>query len=157
MEKFDFLQIQLQELTAAHLLRTPRRIDSPQGTTVTIDGEPKILFCSNNYLSLANHPKVVDAICKAAKEYGCGAAASRLISGTMTPHIALEQAMAALFQKESALVFPSGWIANEAILKTIPQKGDLVLLDKLDHASIIDAATSSDAPTTVVSNPNPAP
>jgi 8-amino-7-oxononanoate synthase len=145
MENFDFLQTQLHELAAAHLLRTPRRIDSPQGTTVIIDGEPKILFCSNNYLSLANHPAIIEAICKAAKEYGYGAAASRLISGTMTPHIELEQALAGLFQKESALVFPSGWTANEAILKTVPQKGDLVLLDKLDHASIIDAATSSDA------------
>ena len=145
MEKFNFLQTQLQELAAAHLLRTPRCVDGPQGTVVTIDGEKKTLFCSNNYLGLANHPKVVEAACKAAQEYGYGSAASRLISGTMTPHIALEQAMASLFQKESALVFPSGWTANEAILKTIPQKGDLVLLDKLDHASIIDATTSSDA------------
>jgi 8-amino-7-oxononanoate synthase len=145
MEKFDYLQTQLQELAAAHLLRTPRRIDSSQGTTAIIDGEQKILFCSNNYLSLANHPKVVEAVGKAAREYGYGSAASRLISGTMTPHIALERAMAGLFQKESALIFPSGWTANEAILKTIPQKGDLVLLDKLDHASIIDATISSDA------------
>ena len=145
MENFDFLHTQLKELAATHLLRTPRRINSPQGTIVTIDGEPKILFCSNNYLSLANHPAIVEAVCKAAKEYGYGAAASRLISGTMTPHIKLEQALAGLFQKESALVFPSGWTANEAILKTIPQKDDLILLDKLDHASIIDAATSSEA------------
>ena len=145
MEKFDFLQIHIQELAAAHLLRTPRRIDSPQGTTVTIDGEQKTLFCSNNYLSLANHPAIVEAVCKSAREYGYGSAASRLISGTMTPHIELEQALAKLFLKESALIFPSGWTANDAILKTIPQKGDLVLIDKLDHASIIDAATRSDA------------
>lgn len=145
MENFDFLQIQLQELAAAHLLRTPRRIEGPQGTVITIDGNSKILFCSNNYLGLANHPAIIEAVCKAAREYGYGSAASRLISGTMQPHIELERAMAGLFQKESALVFPSGWTANEAILKTIPQKGDLVLLDKLDHASIIDAATSSDA------------
>ncbi|MDO8303541.1 MAG: 8-amino-7-oxononanoate synthase [Sedimentisphaerales bacterium] len=145
MENFDYLQTQLDQLAVAYLLRVPRCIEGPQGTIVTIDGEPKMLFCSNNYLSLANHPKVAEAVCKAAKQYGYGSAASRLISGTMTLHVELEQALAKLFQKESALVFPSGWTANEAILKTIPQKGDLVLLDKLDHASIIDAATSSDA------------
>jgi 8-amino-7-oxononanoate synthase len=145
MEKFNFLKNSLEKLEASYLLRTPRRIDSSQGPIVTIEGRSKILFCSNNYLSLANHPLIVEAICKAAKQYGCGSGASRLISGTMAPHVELEQALAKLFQKESALVFPSGWTANEAILKTIPQKGDLVLLDKLDHASIIDAATSSDA------------
>jgi 8-amino-7-oxononanoate synthase len=145
MENFDFLKTQLEELALSHLLRTPRRIDSSQGPVITIDGRQKILFCSNNYLGLANHPAVAEAVCKTAKDYGCGAAASRLISGTMAPHIQLEKAMAAIFHKESALVFPSGWTANEAVFKTIPQKGDLILLDKLDHASIIDAATSSDA------------
>lgn len=145
MEKFDFLKTRLEELAASRLLRTPRRIDSSQGLIITIDGRQMLLFCSNNYLGLANHPAIVEAACRAASAYGVGSAASRLVSGTMTPHIELEKAMAALFQKESALTFPSGWTANEAVLKTIPQKGDLVLLDKLDHASIIDAATTSDA------------
>jgi 8-amino-7-oxononanoate synthase len=145
MENFDFLKAQLEELAAVHLLRTTRCFDSSQGPVIMMDGRQMVLFCSNNYLGLANHPAIVDAVCEAARRYGCGAAASRLISGTMRPHVELEQAMAALFKRESALLFSSGWTANEAILKTVPQKGDLVLVDKLDHASIIDAATSSDA------------
>ncbi|MHC4618486.1 MAG: aminotransferase class I/II-fold pyridoxal phosphate-dependent enzyme, partial [Planctomycetota bacterium] len=145
MDKFDFLTIQLQELKRANLLREPVCIDSAQHTTVRINGREKVLFCSNNYLGLANHPKIVDAVTEAIKKYGHGAGASRLISGTMRPHVELEQEFARLFQKEAALVFPSGWTANEAVIKTLPAKGDLLLLDKLDHASIIDAARSSDA------------
>lgn len=145
MGKFDFLTIQLQELKRANLLREPVCIDSAQQTTVRINGREKVLFCSNNYLGLAAHPRVIKAAAKTAEKYGHGAGASRLISGSMRPHVELEREFARLFQKEAALVFPSGWTANEALIKTVPSRADLLLLDKLDHASIIDAAKSSAA------------
>jgi len=104
-----------------------------------------LLFASNNYLNLANHPDIINAFTAAMAEYGVGAAASRLISGTMTPHIQAEKVFADLFAKQAALLFPSGWTANETVLRTLPAKGDLVLLDKLDHASIIDAVRGCQA------------
>ncbi len=145
MDKFDFVTIQLEELKAANLLRRAVCIDSAQKTTVQIDGDEKMVFCSNNYLNLANHPKVIESVTAAIKKYGHGASASRLISGTMRPHVELEKKFAGLFQREASLIFPSGWTANEAVIRTIASKGDLLLLDKSDHASIIDAAKSSAA------------
>jgi len=145
MGEFDFLADKLEELERGHLLRRLVCVDSAQGPIVEIDGRKAVVFCSNNYLNLANHPRVVKAVIKAVERYGYGAAASRLISGTMRPHIEIERSLAEMFGKEAALVFPSGWTANEAVIKTVPQKTDVVLLDKFDHASIIDAAKSSDA------------
>jgi 8-amino-7-oxononanoate synthase len=145
MNKFDFIAEQLESLAQADLLRSMVSINSAQAATVHINGQEKILFCSNNYLGLANHPKVLQAVTDALKEYGHGAGASRLISGTMQPHLQLEQAFARLFRKRASLIFPSGWTANEALIKSLPAKGDLLLLDRLDHASIIDAAQSSAA------------
>jgi 8-amino-7-oxononanoate synthase len=109
------------------------------------DGSEKVLFCSNNYLNLANDPQVKQAAAEALEKYGFGAAASRLVSGTMQPHIELEAAFAKFLHKEAALYFPSGWTANQALLTTLPQKGDLVLIDRYDHASIIDAVKASEA------------
>jgi 8-amino-7-oxononanoate synthase len=79
------------------------------------------------------------------EKYGFGAAASRLISGTMTPHTELEDAFTKFLHKEASLYFPSGWTANQALLTTLPKKGDLVLIDRYDHASIIDAVKASEA------------
>jgi 8-amino-7-oxononanoate synthase len=147
MGKFTFLRDALRELENADLLRKLRCISSVQGPVVRFEGEQaeKILFCSNNYLDLAGDPKVIVAVTEAVKRYGYGAAASRLVSGTMAPHIEVEKAFAKFFGAEAALLFPSGWTANEAVLKTIPQAGDIVLLDKLDHASIIDATRAGQA------------
>ena len=148
MDDFSYLADMLTELDRADLLRRLVCISSPQGPVVRFLGterSEKVLFCSNNYLNLANHPKIIAAVTEAVKRYGYGAGASRLISGTMTPHIEAERRFAEFFAAESALFFSSGWCANEAVLKTIPQKGDIVLLDKLDHASIIDATKSGPA------------
>ena len=109
------------------------------------DGCEKVLFCSNNYLGLANDPMVKIAIIESLSRYGYGSAASRLISGTMEAHVELEEAFAEFLCKESSLMFSSGWCANQAVLTTLTGKGDLVLLDKLDHASIIDGVRQSDA------------
>lgn len=109
------------------------------------DGSKKTLFCSNNYLNLAEDVRVRQAAIEALEQYGLGAAASRLICGTLRPHTELEEAFAAFLGKEAALYFPSGWTANQAVLTALPQTGDLVMLDKFDHASIIDAVKASDA------------
>lgn len=145
MGKFSWLQSELRHLRSSDLLRIPLCIDSCQGPIVTVSGEEKLLFCSNNYLSLANHPSIIKAVESGVRRFGYGASASRLISGTMLPHIELERSLAELFEKPAALVFGSGFTANQALIKTIPQKGDLLLLDKLDHASIMDAAQNCSA------------
>jgi 8-amino-7-oxononanoate synthase len=140
MGKFDYLSEVLEQLKKANLFRYLRAVDSAQSCTVRIEGAEKIIFCSNNYLGLADRPKVIQSVVEAGQKYGYGAAASRLISGTMKPHVELEERLADFLCKEAALIFPAGWMANEAVIRTIPQKGDIVLLDKADHASIIDAA-----------------
>jgi 8-amino-7-oxononanoate synthase len=145
MGSFNYLNETLEQLKKANLFRSLRCIDSVQGCVVRIEGSEKIVFCSNNYLGLANHPRLIKAVLEAARQYGYGAAASRLISGTMRPHIEVEEHLANFLCKEAALVFPAGWMANEAVIRTIPQKGDIVLLDKADHASIIDAARGGEA------------
>ncbi|MCE5341785.1 MAG: 8-amino-7-oxononanoate synthase [Planctomycetaceae bacterium] len=143
--KFDFLQNELNNIEQKDLLRGLIEIDSAAGTSIRVGNAEKILFCSNNYLNLAGDARLVAAAKEAMDKYGFGSAASRLISGTIKPHVELEKKLADLFEKQAALVFPAGYMANLAILQTIPQKGDLILLDKLDHASIIDAAKGSDA------------
>lgn len=146
MQKFAYYEQQLETFAAEGLLRQCLRIDSPQGPVVRMaDGSEKVLFCSNNYLNLANDPRVKQAAVEGIEKYGFGAAAARLVSGTMAPHAQLEEAFAAFLHKEAALVLPSGWAANQALLSTLPQKGDLVMIDRMDHASIIDAVKGCDA------------
>ena len=94
METFDFAKRQLEQLKKSNLLRELICIDSPQESSVRIGGKDKILFCSNNYLGLANHPRLIKAVVEAMNIYGHGAAASRLLSGTMRPHVKLEQDLA---------------------------------------------------------------
>jgi 8-amino-7-oxononanoate synthase len=146
MDFLAFLQHELEHLKQDDLLRRCTCIASAQGPVVTIaDGSEKVLFCSNNYLNLANDSRIQQAVIEAVEQYGFGTAASRLICGTMTPHEELEAKFARFLKKEAALYFPSGWTANQALLTTLPQKGDLVLIDRYDHASIIDAVKSSEA------------
>jgi 8-amino-7-oxononanoate synthase len=145
MTDFSYLAEELSLLERDNLLRKLLQIDSAAGCVVKIGDTKKVLFCSNNYLNLAQDSRIVAAAKEAMDKFGFGSAASRLISGSISPHIELEKAIAEMFGKESALVFPTGFMTNLAILQTIPQKGDLLLLDKLVHASIIDAAKGSDA------------
>jgi 8-amino-7-oxononanoate synthase len=145
MSDFDFLKNELNELRQKDLLRVPVCVDSAAGPVIRIGNAEKVLFCSNNYLNLANNPQIIAAAKNAMDGFGLGSAASRLISGTTGAHIELEEKLARMFGKQSALIFPSGYMTNLAVLQTIPQKGDLLLLDKLDHASIIDAAKGSEA------------
>ena len=145
MPKFDYLNTELDQLEKQNLRRKLTTIDSPQGPTITVNGNNLSLFASNNYLNLANDPAIRQAAHDAIEEFGYCSGASRLVSGTMKPHTDAEKALAKFVYQEASLLFPSGWMANEAVIKTIPQKGDLLILDKLNHASIIDAAMASDA------------
>lgn len=148
MHKYEFLRKELGELRKNSLLRDPQCIRSIRNTHIRTSRFPDrdlVLFCSNNYLDLAGDPRILEAAMQAGRQFGFGSGASRLISGTLTPHIELEEAFAAWVGKEKALFLPSGWMANQALLTTLPRKGDLVLIDRLDHASIIDAVQSAPA------------
>lgn len=147
MDKFIFLTEKLRHLQDKHLLRQLKCIESANGPIIRFRGndEEKINFCSNNYLNIAGDIQVTRAVSDILDKYGCGASSSRLITGTMIPHVDVENAFSDFYNTESALLFNSGWSANQALLTTLPTENDLVLIDKFDHASIIDAAKSSPA------------
>ena len=128
----------LAALDAGGLRRRTRLISGPQGPRVVLDGKPVLLLCSNNYLGLADHPRVREAAADAALRWGAGAGGSRLVSGTMTIHERLEQRLAAFKGSESALLMGSGYLANVAVLTALGEAGTLVCSDALNHASIID-------------------
>lgn len=135
----------LSELESRGLRRRLRVIESAQDAHVTMRGREMVCFCSNNYLGLADDPAVKRAAVEAVGRWGWGAGASRLITGTMTPHQELELRLAAFKGTEAALVCSTGYQANLAAVRSLAGEGDVVLLDKLNHASIIDAARGSGA------------
>jgi 8-amino-7-oxononanoate synthase len=135
----------LDELRRSGLHRRLRLVESPQGPRVTLDGHEVLLLCSNNYLGLAHHPRVRRAAAAAAMQWGAGAGASRLVSGDMGPHRALERRLAAFEGAESALLFGSGYLANTGAIATLVGRDEVVLSDELNHASIIDGCRLSRA------------
>ncbi len=139
------LQDRLEQRRDQHLLRSLRRIDSAQGTTLLIEGVPYLQFCTNNYLGLADDPEVIDAAVEATEQYGTGASASRLVAGSMALHHELEEALAQFKGTEAALLFPTGFMANLAVLTTFAGENDTIVSDKLNHASLLDAARYSGA------------
>jgi glycine C-acetyltransferase/8-amino-7-oxononanoate synthase len=139
----------LAELRARGLHRRLRLIDGPQGPQVLLGGRPVLLLCSNNYLGLADHPLVREAAAEAAMHWGAGAGASRLISGTMEPHLQLEASLAEFKRYESALLFGSGYLANTGTIAALAGEGEVVFSDELNHASIIDGCRLSRAETFV--------
>jgi len=141
----DFIESELSRLTEAGLYRKLRRVEGDQGPTLILDGREVINFSSNNYLGLANHPALGEAAKSAIDRYGCGAGASRLISGNMTLHEELESKIAEFKGTEAALVFNSGFQANTGVISTLVGKGDAVFSDALNHASIIDGCRLSRA------------
>jgi glycine C-acetyltransferase/8-amino-7-oxononanoate synthase len=141
----DFARCELEARRAAGLDRRIRWIDGAQDTWVTVDGRRALLLCSNNYLGLANHPAVREAATKAAVDYGAGAGASRLISGSMRLHRELEEQLAAFKGTDAALLFNSGYHANVGTITTLVGNGDAVFSDELNHASIIDGCRLSGA------------
>jgi glycine C-acetyltransferase/8-amino-7-oxononanoate synthase len=126
-----------------------RLIGGPQGPRVTLDGRPVLLLCSNNYLGLADHPRVRGAAAEAAMRWGAGAGASRLISGNMRPHRQLEERLADFKGYESALLFGSGYLANTGTIAALADRGEVIFSDELNHASIIDGCRLSRAETFV--------
>jgi glycine C-acetyltransferase/8-amino-7-oxononanoate synthase len=139
------IEARLDELKALGLRRRTRLVSGPQGPHVLLDGKPVLLLCSNNYLGLADHPKVRRAAAEAAMRWGVGAGASRLVSGTMTIHRRLEERLAAFKRREAALLFGSGYLANTGAIAALARPGDVVFSDELNHASIIDGCRISRA------------
>ncbi|MEA2316574.1 MAG: 8-amino-7-oxononanoate synthase [Solirubrobacteraceae bacterium] len=143
------IQERLSELRELGLLRRTRMISGPQGPRVVLDGKPVLLLCSNNYLGLADHPRVREAAADAAMRWGVGAGASRLVSGTMTVHRRLEERLAAFERTEAALLFGSGYMANVGVIGALAGAGSVVFSDELNHASIIDGCRLARADTFV--------
>ena len=140
----DFAE-ELKTLEDHALLREFRTIEGSQGTYIQINGNSYLSFCSNNYLGLANHPKIKQATIDTINQYGWGTGASRLVSGNMTLHQKLEKKIAEFKCTEAALLFPTGYMANLGAISTIVSKGDIVIGDKLNHASIVDGCRQSGA------------
>jgi 8-amino-7-oxononanoate synthase len=141
------LQDRLDELEGLGLYRRMRMVSGPQGPRVVLDGKPVLLLCSNNYLGLADHPRVREAAADAAMRWGVGAGASRLVSGNMTLHRRLEERLAAFKGTQSAVLFGSGYLANLGVVPALARKGEIVFSDELNHASIIDGCRLAGAET----------
>jgi glycine C-acetyltransferase len=134
--------VRLQE---AGLFTTIRTIDSPMDAWVTIDNRRLLNFCANNYLGLANHPRVRQAAQEAIENYGVGPGAVRTIAGTMSLHVELEQRLAEFKRAEACITFQSGFMANLATIPALVGQGDVIFSDELNHASIIDSCRLSRA------------
>lgn len=139
----DYLD-ELAEIRAQDLERVLRELPHT-GARIDLDGREYLNFSSNDYLDLANHREVMRAAQDAVAIYGCGATASRLMTGHLSIHAQLESAIATLVRKETALLFPSGYQTNLALLSTLAGRGDTIYSDQLNHASIIDGARLSRA------------
>jgi len=139
------LAVELAALRKADLLRELRRVESPAGTRACLGGRELLNFSSNDYLGLANHPALKEAAVCAAKKFGAGAGASRLVCGSLAVHHELEEALAAFKGAEAALTFSTGHAAALGAITALLDRGDLLILDKLVHACIVDAAKLSGA------------
>jgi 8-amino-7-oxononanoate synthase len=139
------LSEQLHSREKKNLLRRRLVLESPQHTHVSIDGREYLTFCSNDYLGLADHPQLIAAACDGAKRYGIGAGASHLISGHSSAHHALEEALARFTGLPRAVLFSTGYMANVGAVTALVGHGDAIFCDKLNHASLNDAALLSRA------------
>ncbi|HLK15539.1 MAG TPA: glycine C-acetyltransferase [Fimbriimonadaceae bacterium] len=140
-----FLGDQLQLLKDQHLYKTPRILETAAGGRVVMNGKEVVNLSSNNYLGLANHPKVRAAAVEAIERWGVGAGAVRWIGGTMTVHDELEQRLAKFKKVEAVLVFTSGFTANAGTIPAVTTAEDVIISDELNHASIIDGVRLSSA------------
>jgi len=133
----------VRQLRDDGLYRRMVTLESASDISVQVAGRRKILFCSNNYLGLAQDARLIEATKSGLEKWGFGSGSSRLICGNTRPHESLQNRLAGVLNKEKCLIFPTGFMANYAALATLPGKGDLLLLDKLDHASLIDGGRAS--------------
>jgi glycine C-acetyltransferase len=143
--EFSFIREEIQALEAKGLKRALREVSGPQGRTIVLDGKNVLNFCSNNYLGLADDPRLAEAAVHALKEEGFGSGASRLVCGNMTSHRRLEEAIARFKHVERCLLFTSGYMANAGIIPALFDREDIIFSDKLNHASIIDGILLSRA------------
>ncbi|MFM8320504.1 MAG: glycine C-acetyltransferase [Chloroflexota bacterium] len=143
--KLEWIERELQALKDAGLYNRIRTLGSPQGAWLTVDGRQVLNFCSNNYLGLANHPRILQAARDAMAKYGLGPAAVRSIAGTMDLHVELERRLARFKGVDAAITFQSGFNANGATLPAMVGKDDAIVSDELNHASIIDGSRLSGA------------
>jgi len=132
-----------KEVQAAGLYPYFKPISESEDTVVVIEGQKKVMMGSNNYLGLTHHPRVLEAAKAALERYGSGCTGSRFLNGTLDLHERLEARLAEFFGKDAALVFSTGYQANLGLISCLVGRGDVVLLDKLDHASIVDGAKMS--------------
>ena len=144
-DKLAWVDEELQALKDAGLYNHIRTLGSPQGAWLEVDGQRALNFCSNNYLGLANHPKLVAAAKVAMDKYGVGPAAVRTIAGTMDIHVELDRRLAEFKGVEAAITFQSGFAANLGVIPALVGKEDVVFSDRLNHASIIDGCRLSRA------------
>jgi len=145
VSKTQWIADELSSLRQQGLYNTIRTIGSPQGAWLIVDGKKVLNFCSNNYLGLANHPKILAAAKSAIEKYGVGPAAVRSIAGTMSLHVELEQRLAKFKGAEACITFQSGFTANLATVPALVGKEDVIFSDELNHASIIDGCRLSGA------------
>ncbi|MBR7069547.1 MAG: 8-amino-7-oxononanoate synthase [Oxalobacter sp.] len=139
------LESQLAELADNHLLRTRRTLETGCSTHISVSGKPLLAFCSNDYLGLASHPLIQDAICNAVHQWGTGSGGSHVVNGHMMPHQQLEEALARFVGADRALYYSTGYMANIGVVPTLVGRGDAVFADRLNHASLIDAVQLSRA------------
>lgn len=132
-----------QEARDAGVYLMYREIGSPQDPVVTMDGQKVIMLGSNNYLGLTSHPKIKEAAIEATRKYGTGCAGSRLLNGTLDIHARLEERLARFMKRDHVLVFSTGYGVNVGVLSCLLSRHDVALLDKMDHASIIDGVQMS--------------
>ncbi|VAX18882.1 8-amino-7-oxononanoate synthase [hydrothermal vent metagenome] len=136
---------ELAKTSAEGTLRALRLVADSTGRTATVDGKEIVLFASNNYLGLANHPRIIEAVKRSVERYGWGSGASRLLSGSTPPHVEFEEKVADFLNKPSALMFSSGYTANVGVITSLMGRKDNIFADRLCHASIIDGARFSGA------------
>jgi len=141
----DALRRFLRERQAQHLYRTPVSSESPQGSQMQIEGKDYLVFCSNDYLGLANHPNLIHSFKKATDTYGVGSGAAHLVNGHFCEHQALEEELADFTGRERALLFSTGYMANLGVVNALMESGDMIYADRLNHASLIDAGLLSKA------------
>jgi glycine C-acetyltransferase len=144
-KRLDWIQNELDTLKEGGLYNRIRTLSSPQGAWLQVDGKKVLNFCSNNYLGLANHPRMTEAAKAAVDRYGVGPGAVRSIAGTMDLHLELEKRMASFKGVEAAITMQSGFAANLAVIPALVGKEDVLFTDELNHASIIDGCRLSGA------------
>jgi glycine C-acetyltransferase len=144
-DKLDFIREDVGDLKGSGLFINIRTMDSPADAWMVVDGRRVLNFCTNNYLGLANHPKMKKAARRAVKQWGVGPAAVRTIAGTQGLHIELERRLAAFKGVEDALYVQSGFCANQAAIQPLVGREDVIFSDRLNHASIIDGCRLSRA------------